>query len=47
MAAVRGKGVLIGIGGTCGNVLRIQPPLTISEDELDRVLAAIKEVMES
>jgi 4-aminobutyrate aminotransferase-like enzyme len=45
--AVRDKGVLLGLGGAYGNVLRVQPPLTISDDELDKVLAAIKEVMES
>ena len=45
--AVREKGVLIGLGGAYGNVLRIQPPLTISDDELDKVLAAIKEVLEA
>lgn len=44
--AVRDKGVLLGLGGAYGNVLRVQPPLTISDDELDKVLAAIKEVME-
>jgi len=46
-AAVREKGILIGIGGAFGNVLRIQPPLTISDDELEKVLAAIKEVLEA
>ena len=46
-AAVREKGILIGIGGVYGNVLRIQPPLTISDDELDQVLAAIKEGLEA
>jgi len=46
-AAVREMGVLIGLGGAFGNVLRIQPPLTISDDELDKVLAAIKEVLEA
>ncbi len=45
--AVRDKGVLLGLGGSYGNVLRVQPPLTISDDELDKVLAAIKGVMES
>ncbi len=45
--AVRDKGVLLGLGGAYGNVLRVQPPLTISDDELDKVLAAIKEIMES
>jgi 4-aminobutyrate aminotransferase len=46
-AAVRERGVLIGLGGVYGNVLRIQPPLTISDDELDQVVAAIKAVLES
>ena len=46
-AAVRDKGVLIGLGGVYGNVLRIQPPLTISEDELDTVLAAMSEALEA
>jgi 4-aminobutyrate aminotransferase/(S)-3-amino-2-methylpropionate transaminase len=46
-AAVRGRGVLIGIGGVYGNVLRIQPPLTISDQELDSVLTAMTEVLEA
>jgi 4-aminobutyrate aminotransferase/(S)-3-amino-2-methylpropionate transaminase len=46
-AAVRDRGVLIGIGGVYGNVLRIQPPLTISDEELDRVRAAIREALEA
>jgi 4-aminobutyrate aminotransferase-like enzyme len=47
MAAVRDRGVMIGIGGVYGNVLRIQPPLTISDQELDTVLAAMTEVLEA
>ena len=27
---------LIGVGGTFGNVVRVQPPLVIGEEELDR-----------
>ena len=46
-AAVRERGVLIGLGGAFANVLRIQPPLIISDDELDRVLAVLTEVLES
>ena len=46
-AAVRDRGVLLGIGGVFGNVLRIQPPLTISDEELDSVLAAMTEVLET
>jgi 4-aminobutyrate aminotransferase/(S)-3-amino-2-methylpropionate transaminase len=41
-------GVLIGVGGTNGNVLRLQPPLVISREQLDIALdvveAAIVEV---
>ena len=44
-AAMREKGVLIGVGGTFGNVLRIQPPLTISEEELVKVVDVLKEVI--
>jgi 4-aminobutyrate aminotransferase-like enzyme len=31
-------GLLIGLGGVCGNVLRIQPPLVISNDQLEEVV---------
>lgn len=46
-AALREKGALIGVGGAFANVLRIQPPLTISEEELEKVVAMLKEIMES
>jgi 4-aminobutyrate aminotransferase/(S)-3-amino-2-methylpropionate transaminase len=45
-SALREKGVLIGVGGAFANVIRIQPPLIISEDELERVTSLLKEVME-
>lgn len=45
--AMRDKGILLGLGGVYGNVLRIQPPLTISDDELEKVLVSMKEVMEA
>jgi 4-aminobutyrate aminotransferase len=45
--AMRDKGVLLGLGGVYGNVLRIQPPLTIGDDELEKVLVSMKEVMEA
>jgi len=34
----RERGVLIGLGGAYGNVLRIQPPLVITDAQIDRVL---------
>ena len=46
-AAMRDRGVLIGVGGVYGNVLRIQPPLTISDEELDKVLVAMYEALEA
>ena len=46
-AAMREKGVLIGVGGAFGNVLRIQPPLTISDEELTQVVDQLKAVLEA
>jgi len=37
------KGVLVGVGGVDGNVVRLQPPLVITRDEIDFAL----EVLES
>jgi len=36
------KGLLVGAGGVWANVLRIQPPLVITEEELDEALAIIE-----
>ena len=36
------KGLLIGIGGAWTNVLRIQPPLVITDDQLDEAVAIIE-----
>ena len=43
--ACREAGVLIGVGGSA-NVLRVQPPLTFTADNVDHVLATIKEAMQ-
>ena len=36
------KGLLIGLGGVLANVLRIQPPLVITDDQIDESLAIIE-----
>ena len=40
-------GVLIGVGGNFGSVLRIQPPLVIDEAQLDLVFATVAEGIEA
>jgi 4-aminobutyrate aminotransferase-like enzyme len=44
---MREKGVLIGVGGGLANVLRIQPPLSISKEELNQVVVTLKDILES
>jgi len=39
------QGLLIGVGGTFGNVLRIQPPLVISETEIENALSIIENAL--
>jgi len=36
------KGLLIGVGGIFANVLRIQPPLTITDNQLDEALTIME-----
>jgi 4-aminobutyrate aminotransferase/(S)-3-amino-2-methylpropionate transaminase len=43
----RQKGLLIGVGGIHGNVLRIQPPLVISNEQLDTALAVLEEAIDT
>jgi len=40
-AYCRDHGVLIGVGGVDGNVLRLQPPLVIAEGDLDEALTVV------
>jgi 4-aminobutyrate aminotransferase/(S)-3-amino-2-methylpropionate transaminase len=44
-SALREKGVLVGVGGVLGNVLRIQPPLSITPEECDRAISAIEDTL--
>ena len=46
-AAMREKGVLIGVGGGYANVLRVQPPLSISKEELTQVVDTLKVILEN
>jgi 4-aminobutyrate aminotransferase len=41
----RENGVLVGVGGQLANVIRIQPPLVISDDELDRTLDVLDQAL--
>ncbi|HWF38915.1 MAG TPA: aspartate aminotransferase family protein [Candidatus Acidoferrales bacterium] len=37
------RGVLVGVGGSYGNVIRFQPPLVISKLQIDQALSALAE----
>jgi 4-aminobutyrate aminotransferase/(S)-3-amino-2-methylpropionate transaminase len=39
------RGLLIGVGGVFANVLRLQPPLVITESELDKVLTILEKCL--
>jgi 4-aminobutyrate aminotransferase-like enzyme len=38
--------VLIGVGGTYGNVVRFQPPLVITRQQLDQALGIFAEALQ-
>ncbi|MBI2838955.1 MAG: aspartate aminotransferase family protein [Acidobacteria bacterium] len=42
---MRERGVLIGVGGPNGNVLRFQPPLSITAEECDQAVTALEQVV--
>lgn len=44
-AACREAGVLIGVGGLHGNVLRIQPPLIVDDAQLARIAEALRNAL--
>jgi len=39
------KGVLVGVGGVYGNVVRFQPPLVITQQQIDRAIEAFASVL--
>lgn len=46
-AKMRERGILIGVGGIFGNVVRLQPPLSITGDECDRAATELADVFAS
>ncbi|MBJ7594499.1 MAG: aspartate aminotransferase family protein [Candidatus Dormibacteraeota bacterium] len=44
-AACRERGLIVGIGGFFGNVVRIQPPLVITEAQLDSAVGVLDEAL--
>ncbi len=44
---MREKGFLLGVGGTYGNVLRLQPPLIIEAEDLKLAVAALAECLKA
>jgi 4-aminobutyrate aminotransferase-like enzyme len=43
--SLRTAGVLVGVGGTFGNVIRFQPPLIISQEQIDLAVASLRQVI--
>jgi 4-aminobutyrate aminotransferase-like enzyme len=41
------KGMLVGVGGVYGNVVRFQPPLVITKEQLDKALSIFEDVLKS
>lgn len=41
----RERGVLVGAGGTFGNVVRLQPPLIITEEQADRAAGVVEKAI--
>ena len=42
---MRERGVLVGVGGIFGNVVRLQPPLSITAEECDRAATTLEETL--
>ena len=40
------QGVLVGVGGVYGNVIRFQPPLIISRQQIDRAIDAFASALQ-
>lgn len=44
-AKCRENGMLVGLGGSLANVIRLQPPLTITEDDANRIVKTLSTVL--
>ncbi|WP_458187945.1 aspartate aminotransferase family protein [Haladaptatus sp. NG-WS-4] len=44
---LREEGIVMGVGGFYKNVMRFQPPLTISRDQLERAVAGLERAIEA
>jgi 4-aminobutyrate aminotransferase len=44
--SLREQGIIIGVGGFYSNVLRFQPPLTITTDQLEQAVGAIESTLD-
>jgi 4-aminobutyrate aminotransferase/(S)-3-amino-2-methylpropionate transaminase len=44
---LRDQGLIVGVGGFHKNVMRVQPPLTISRDQLETVVEGLREAIEA
>ena len=45
LAEARAAGLLIGKGGLAGNVLRVTPPMTVTESEAQTALEILRDVL--
>ena len=43
----REAGILVGVGGVFGNIVRLQPPLVLTSEEVQRVLEVLEKSMEA
>jgi 4-aminobutyrate aminotransferase-like enzyme len=45
-AKMRERGILVGVGGIFGNVVRLQPPLSITQEECDRAADELEQALD-